>query len=224
MRLILILSLFILSACAGGQLSKSVEFSDSSDKALIVLSVESDGSGLSSPRLIWAGYDPNTMVMNEERFSVVKRTDTSSEEVLLTMLTGNRDRGGKHYYVFDVKPGGYFLEYISSSYSGGYVRKKLTTVYKTNSPSFVAEAGKVYFVGDFLYTESGYQNTLKPLAGDHPAAVKFIQTEYPKVSSEIIHQRAILISLDCKGQRKNIFGSDTDFCAPGETWIKMPNQ
>ncbi len=217
MRWTVLLFTLFLAACSGNQLDKSKTFTEGSDKAIVALAVISDGSGPSSPLLVWSGFDADSMLMIDKRVKVNKRTDSDAGDVLVTMLRGQRDYGGKNYYVFEVDPGGYFLEYVWASGTSGLIKRRITTIYTTNSPSFIAEAGKVYYIGDFQYTAVGGQNTLRPVADDIESAQAVVRSDYPNVTAPVLHLPPRSVKLNCRGQRKNAFGSDTDFCGPGET-------
>ena len=208
-----------VAGCAGNQLDKSKVITADSEKAVVVLALTSDGTGLSSPLLTWSGFDTESNLMIDKRVKVNKRTDTNAGDVLATLLVGQRDFGGKSYYVFEVDPGGYFLEYVHTAGNSGIFKRKVTTIYKDHSPSFVTEPGHVYYIGDFQFTAVGLQNTLRPVAPDLASAEAVIRADYPNVNTSIDHQPVRFVSLNCRAQRQTNFGSDTDFCAPGETDI-----
>jgi len=209
--------MMLVAGCSGNQLDKSKVITEDSQKAVVVLALTSDGTGLSSPVLGWSAFDTETNLMIDKRVRVNKRTDSNAGDVLATMFVGQRDFGGKNYYVFEVDPGGYFLEYVHTSGNSGLFKRKVTTVYKEQSPAFVTQAGHVYYIGDFQFTAVGYQNTLRPVAPDPEGAEAIVRADYPNVKAPVDYQPARFISLNCRAQRTNIFGKELDFCAPGET-------
>jgi len=212
------MGLMFLAACAGGQLDRGKAFNQSSANAVVIMSITSDGTAGKSPQINWAGFEPETRVMNERRQTVFKRSDTSGEAFMERALFGEaRDRAERNYYVFEVEPGGYFLESISSTSSWGKV--VYTTIYKIQSPSFVVEAGKAYFIGDFHFTAVRGQNALRPVVGNLQKAKEVLQKDYPKISVSLIDRPARIVSLDCPEPRRTLFGVATKFCAPGTTKV-----
>ena len=200
-RIVFLFFCFFLAGCSG-QVSKNIEFSASSDQALILMGYEKTG-GL-EPELSFSAYDAsNGSVIGGNNYTVS----------IGTHLLGVPKKKGTYILAFTVDPGTFFLKQKSDTI--GY--DTYITIFNSNTIAFKAQAGEAIYLGNFAVNEtSNYVPIGKGIErlGVDIKAANLKLAELKNVTTELEVVEPYFVSFTCEQNKKNFLGVKSVGCYP----------
>lgn len=115
---------------------------------------------------------------------------------------------GHSYFVFEIEPGNWFIEWVNGSYSDGFQDVMITLVPTNVTVALEAEAGVMYYLDKFVISGNlEPELAIELLSLNKEAAVNYLKT-FPNLMMEKVDDEVEYFALKC-AKEKSLF---EEFC------------